>query len=315
MPSRSARRSPGWQRGERCGGTAATAPGPAGLRAGIDPAARSVPVVLPPTCRRGVRVTAPAVTWPTVRDRGFVWRMARGRGPLGPGRRLVRGDELGPWPSSPGRSGVAFPRPGCLLLVPPSVDPTAVGGVVAREPGGAAVRGAGPTGPEGPRHRLGASSRASVGQQHCHARIVPDPATANPPKTLERQPGQALTTGDGSPDRGPGRTAAGPAWSNRARRIVIRTLAGPRATPDTPEPWCLCAVLGAGHAGRDEGQGCKLLVQASARPGPRAVLAVPVELAGGAGRRARQLSGATPSVGRQRDDRRAGIRWGAGQSP
>ena len=246
---------------------------------------------------------------------GLCLAYGTGRGPLGPGRRLVRGDELGPWPSSPGRSGVAFPRPGCLLLVPPSVDPTAVGGVVAREPGGAAVRGAGPTGPEGPRHRLGASSRASVGQQHCHARIVPDPATANPPTTLERQPVQALTTGDGSPDRGPGRTAAGPAWSNRARRIVIRTLAGPRATPDTPEPWRLCAVLGAGHAGRGEGQGCKLLVQASARPGPRAVLAVPVELAGGAGRSARQLSGATPSVGRQRDDRRAGLRWGAGQSP
>ena len=58
-------------------------------------------------------------------------------------------------------------------------------------------------------------------------------------------------------------------------------MAGPRATPDTPEPWRLCAVLGAGHAGRGERQGCKLLVQASARPGPRAVLAVPVELAGG----------------------------------
>jgi hypothetical protein len=128
----------------------------------------------------------------------------------GTGRRLVRGNELEPLPSSPGRSGAASPRPGRLLLVPPSVDRTAAGGVVAREPGRAAVRGAGPSGPEGPRHRLGASSRASVGQRHCHARIVPNPATANPPTTLEQQPGQAPIAGEGSPDRvrqDPGRPA------------------------------------------------------------------------------------------------------------
>jgi hypothetical protein len=81
------------------------------------------------------------------------------------------------WPSVPGSLvGVASLRPCHLLPVPPLVQRAAPSGVVPREPGGAAVLGAGSGFAEGAHHRSGAGGAASaIAHRHSHACIVPPP--------------------------------------------------------------------------------------------------------------------------------------------